>query len=72
MAKDQFNIEMEDISGFRIERSGDYEAWEPISHEELNKELRGLPEEKLKAFFGALRNGSTFKLKDHYYRIEAA
>lgn len=71
MVKDRFNIEMEDISSFLIERSADYEIWEPVSHEEVGKELSGLPEEKLKVFFGAVRNGSTFKLKDHYYRIKA-
>ncbi|MBI4383922.1 MAG: hypothetical protein HY579_07790 [Nitrospinae bacterium] len=71
MVKDRFNIEMENVSGFLVERSADYEEWEALSHEELKKELTGLPEEKLKAFFGAVRNGSTFKLKDHYYRIKA-
>lgn len=71
MAKDKFNIEMEDIAGFPIERSADHEIWEGVSQEELGRELKGAPEEKLKVFFSVVRNGSSFKLKGYYYRIKA-
>ena len=71
MVKNHHNIEMEDISQFAIERSADYSFWEEISHENLNKELSDLPEEKLKRFFGVVRNGGAFKLNDYYYRIRA-
>jgi len=69
--KDHHHIEMEDISQFPIERSEDYVFWEPVSHEELNKILETLPEEKVKTFLGIVRNGSSFLLKDTHYRIKA-
>ena len=72
MVEDQFHIEMENISEFSIERSADNSFWEDISHEEiLEKVLAGLPEEKIKLFFGVVRNGGAFKLADYYYRIKA-
>ena len=70
MAKDQFRIEMEDISMYPLERSVDYYFWEEISFIELNENvLIKLSDEKLKTFFGVLRNGSAFKLNDYFYRI---
>ena len=72
MTKDQFHIEMEDISMYPIERSADYHFWEEISFAELNENiLNNLSHEKLKIFFGVVRNGSAFKLNDYYYRINA-
>ena len=70
MQKDQFNIEMEDISKFPLERSYDYSFWEEISFTELSENvLDKLSDEKLKIFFGVIRNGSAFKLNEHFYRI---
>ena len=72
MTKDQFDIEMEDISMFKLERSADYDFWEQISFTELNESiLNKLPDEKLKTFFGVVRNGSAFKLDGYFYRINA-
>ena len=70
MKKDQSNIEMEDISMYPLERSADYCFWEEISFAELNESvLIKLSDEKLKTFFGVIRNGSAFKLNDYFYRI---
>lgn len=72
MTMDQFHIEMEDISSFPLERSADYSFWEEVSFDELKENvLAGLTEEKLKLFFGVIRNGGAFKLTDYYYRIKA-
>ena len=72
MTKDQFNIEMEDISVYPLERSVDYYFWEEVSFPELNETiLTKLSDEKLKTFFGVIRNGSTFKLNNYFYRIIA-
>ena len=72
MAKDQFHIEMEDISMYPLERSADYYFWEEISFIELNENiLIKLSNEKLKTFFSVIRNGGAFKLNDYYYRIRA-
>ena len=70
MAKDQFHVEMEDISMYPLERSADYYFWEEISFIELNENiLIKLSNEKLKTFFSVVRNGGAFKLNDYYYRI---
>ena len=70
MAKDQFHVEMEDISMYPLERSADYYFWEEISFIELNENiLINLSNDKLKTFFGVVRNGGAFKLNDYYYRI---
>jgi len=72
MTKNQFNIEMEDISVYPLERSVDYYFWEEVSFAELNETiLTKLSDEKLKTFFGVIRNGSTFKLNNYFYRIIA-
>ena len=72
MTKDQFHIEMEDISMYPLERSSDYYFWEEISFTELNESvLIKLSNEKLKTFFGVVRNGSAFKLGEYFYRINA-
>ena len=39
MTKDQFHIEMEDISMYPLERSADYYFWEEISFVELNENI---------------------------------
>ena len=70
MTNDQFNITMEDISMYPLERSADYSFWEEISFVELNESvLVNLSDEKLKTFFGVIRNGSAFKLNGYFYRI---
>ena len=70
MTKDQFHIEMEDISTYPLQRSVDYSFWEEITFEDLQKSvLATLTDEKLKTFFGVVRNGSAFKLGEYFYRI---
>lgn len=70
MTVDQFNIEMEDVSMYPLERSADYCFWEEISFAELNKSvLTKLSNEKMKTFFSVVRNGSAFKLNGYFYRI---
>ena len=72
MTNDQFNIEMEDISMYPLERSVDYYFWEEVSFAELNETiLTKLSDEKLKTFLGVIRNGSAFKLDNYFYRISA-
>ena len=72
MVEDQFHIEMEDISEFSIERSADNSFWEDITYDEiLEKVLTDLPKDKIKRFFGVVRNGGMFKLGDYFYRIKA-
>ncbi len=71
MTTDQFHIEMEDISPFPLERSGDYSFWEETSFDKLKEDiLVNLTEEKQKLFFGVVRNGGTCRLTDYYYRIK--
>ena len=72
MTKDQFHIEMEDISTYPIQRSADYSFWEEISFEDLQTSvLATLTDEKLKTFLGVVRNGSAFKVGEYFYRINA-
>ena len=72
MTKDQFHIEMEDISTYPLERSADYSFWEEITFAQLDEHtLNKLSEEKLKTFLGVIRNGSAFKLNEYFYRINA-
>ena len=72
MTEDQYHIEMEDISIYPLERSADYSFWEEINFKDLqNTVLDKLSNEKLKMFFGVVRNGGAFKLGDYYYRINS-
>ena len=72
MTKGNFNIEMEDISTYPLERSSDYYFWEEISFAELKESiLTKLSDEKLKTFLGVVRNGSAFKLGEYFYRINS-
>ncbi len=71
MRKDRHNIEMEDISSFPILRSEDFQVWEEVSLEEMEKILDDMPEEKLKLFLGVVRNGSPFRFGNFYYRINS-
>ena len=72
MTKDQFHIEMEDISTYPLQRSVDYSFWEKITFEDLQTSvLVTLTDEKLKTFLGVVRNGSAFKLGEYFYRIDA-
>ncbi len=72
MTEDQNHIEMEDISIYPLQRSADYSYWEAINFEDLQTSvLDKLSDEKLKTFFGVVRNGSAFKLGDYFYRINA-
>ena len=72
MTKDQFHIEMEDISTYPLQRSVDYSFWEEITFEDLQTSvLVTLTDEKLKTFLGVVRNGSAFKLDEYFYRINA-
>ena len=70
MTKDQFHIEMEDISKYPHQRSTDYSFWEEITFEDLQTSvLATLTDEKLKTFLGVVRNGSASKLGEYFYRI---
>ena len=72
MTEDQYHIEMEDISIYPLQRSADYSFWEEINFEDLQTSvLDKLSEEKLRTFFGVVRNGSAFKLDNYFYRINA-
>ena len=72
MTEDQYHIEMEDISIYPLQRSADYSFWEEISFEDLQiSVLDKLSKEKLKTFFGVVRNGGAFKLGNYFYRINA-
>jgi hypothetical protein len=72
MTEDQYQIEMEDISSYPLQRSADYFYWEEIDFDELQKNvLDKLSDEKLKIFLGVVRNGSAFKLDEYFYRINA-
>ena len=72
MTEDQYHIEMEDISTYLLQRSADYSFWEEISFEDLQTSvLDKLSKEKLKTFFGVVRNGGAFKLGNYFYRINA-
>ena len=72
MTEDQYHIEMEDISVYPLQRSADYSFWEEISFEDLQiSVLDKLSKEKLKTFFGVVRNGGAFKLGNYFYRINA-
>jgi|TARA_B100000470_G_C19684134_1_gene343418 hypothetical protein len=72
MTEDQYHIEMEDISIYPLQRSADYSFWEEISFEDLQTTvLDKLSEDKLKTFFGVVRNGGAFKLGNYFYRINA-
>ena len=72
MTADQSHIGMEDISIYPLQRSADYSFWEEITFEYLQTSvLATLTDEKLKTFFGVVRNGSAFKLGEYFYRIEA-
>lgn len=71
MVQDEYHIEMEDITGYQIERSADFAYWEPIAHEELNEVLKDLPNDNLKRFFEVVRNGCAYPLKDYFYRIKS-
>ena len=72
MTEDQFHIEMEDISAYPLQRSADYSFWEEITFEDLQTSvLATLTDEKLKIFLGVVRNGSSFKLGEYFYRIDA-
>ena len=70
MTENQFNIEIEEISTYSLQRSADYSFWEEITFEDLQTSiLATLTDEKLKTFLGVVRNGSAFKLGEYFYRI---
>ncbi len=69
MRKDRFNIEMEDIDTFSLERSKDCQEWEDVSKEDINEVLDNVSEEKAKTFLGVIRNGSMCQLNGFFYRI---
>jgi hypothetical protein len=69
--KDKYNVEMEDISNFPLERSKDFFSWEDIAYQDLlQRVLINLDEDQTHRFFGVVRNGSPFQLKDTFYRIK--
>ncbi len=69
MRKDSYNIEMDNLSRFPLERSGDCENWEDVSQEELDALLDKVDEEKAKNFLAVVRGGSFSRLAGYFYRI---
>ena len=69
MRKDSYHIAMDDLTRFPLERSGDCETWEDISHDELNALLDKVDEERTKTFLAVVRGGSFARLDGFYYRI---
>ena len=69
--KDKYNIEMEDISSFPLERSLDFLSWEDISYQALiDTVLKGLDDNQAHRLCRVVRGGSPFKLCDYFYRIK--
>ena len=70
--KDKYNIEMEDISSFPLERSKDFFFWEDISYQDLLEHiLKNLDDDQAHRFCGVLRSGSPFQLGETIYRIKS-
>lgn len=69
MRKDSYHIEMDNLSRFPIERSGDCESWEGVPQEELDAILDKVDEDKAKNFLAVVRGGSFSKLEGYFYRI---
>ncbi len=69
MRKDSYHIEMDDLTRFPLEKSGDCENWEDVSHEELDAVLDEVDEERAKNFLAVVRGGSLSKLQGWFYRI---
>ncbi len=69
MRKDSYHIEMDDLTPFPLERSGDCENWEDVSQEELDALLDKVDEEKAKNFLAVVRGGGFSKLEGYFYRI---
>lgn len=69
MRTDHLHIEMDNLSRFPIERSGDCENWEEVSHEELDALLDKVDEAKAKNFLAVVRGGSFSRLAGYFYRI---
>jgi hypothetical protein len=69
MRKDSYHIEMDNLSRFPLERSGDCESWEDVSQEELDALLDKVDENKAKNFLAVVRGGSFSRLEGYYYRI---
>ncbi len=69
MRKDSYHIEMDNLSRFPIERSGDCENWEDVPHEELDALLDTVDEEMAKNFLAVVRGGGFSKLEGYFYRI---
>jgi hypothetical protein len=69
MRKDSYHIEMDNLSRFSLERSGDCESWEDVSQEELDVILDKVDDEKAKNFLAVVRGGSFSKLEGYFYRI---
>jgi hypothetical protein len=70
--KDKHNVEMEDISGFPLERSFDFFFWEDISYPDLLEQvLKNLNDDQAHTFCNVVRSGSFFQLGDTFYRIKS-
>ena len=69
MRKDSYHIEMDDLSRFPIERSGDCENWEDVTQEELDAILDKVDENKARNFLAVARGGSLSRLEGYFYRI---
>lgn len=71
--KDKYNIEMEDISNFSLERSKDFLFWEDIFYQDLLEQvLKNLDDDKAHRFCRVVRTGSPYQLNDFFYRIKSS
>ncbi len=71
--KDKYNIEIEDISKFPLERSVDFLSWEDISYQDLLEQvLKNLDDAQAHRFCEVVRSGSPFQLSDTFYRIKTS
>ena len=69
--KDNYNIEMQDISSFALQQSKDFFFWEDISYQDLLEQvLKNLDDDQARRFCGVVRSGSPFQLKETLYRIK--
>jgi len=69
MRKNQYHIEMDDLSSFPIQRSRDCEEWEDVTHEELNDLLDQVPDDRAMNFLSVVRGGGMSLFGRYFYRI---
>ena len=61
MRKDSYHIEMDDLTRFPLEKSGDCKNWEDAPHDELNALLDKVDEERGEEFPRCCTGGKFFQ-----------